>query len=177
MDAPWNIRKEAAWALANICTTGTDFQVERLVEKDDGLRALVEILSSAQSDAKVLAVVLDAISRVLEIGKAYDKAYDLKLDEYDGIDKIEGLQEHPNDDVYGKAVQIIETYFADDQGGDENLAPATTTSNTFAFGVTSKQLFPPGGSPLYNFSMTEPRSPAHPIMFDSSPGRGTFMSE
>jgi hypothetical protein len=53
---------------------------------------------------------------------------------------IETLQEHESDEVYTKAVYIIETYFGTDGGeDDENLAPATD-GNTFSFGVPQKQL-------------------------------------
>mmetsp|Transcript_45344 Transcript_45344/g.66784 ORF Transcript_45344/g.66784 Transcript_45344/m.66784 type:complete len:84 (+) Transcript_45344:2-253(+) len=65
------------------------------------------------------------------------KAYDQLVDEAEGLAKIEGLQEHENDHIYKKAVEIIERFYGDDGVENENLAPATT-GNTFSFGVTQK---------------------------------------
>jgi hypothetical protein len=64
----------------------------------------VDILSSCQSDTKVLVVVLDAIICVLDIGKEYttEGLRHPQLDKYDGIDKIRDLLEHVSNDVYGK---------------------------------------------------------------------------
>ena len=177
LDAQWCIRKEAIWTLANICTTGEESQVQKLV-RGGGMEALAVALDRGQSDAKVLVVTLEAINRVLDISKAHELGYDLLLDEYDGVEKIESLQEHPNDDVYEHAIKMIEAHFAEDEGEDENVAPETTESDTFAFGMTSKQLFPPGSSPQFNFRSNEPRSPAHPIVFDSQlTARENFMSD
>jgi hypothetical protein len=108
-------------------------------------------------DAKMLVVSLDAIERVLEVGEKFSLDYNMTLDEFNGIDLIEVLQEHPNDDVYKKAIHILENYFSsEDDGEDENLAPAMTDNGNFAFGVTSKQLFPgqdaQGQAPMFNFS-------------------------
>lgn len=127
-------------------------------------------MTSSQSDAKFLVVILEAISRVLHVGKAIGAGYEFLLDEYDGVEKIESLQEHPNDGVYHEAIAIIEKFFSDDdEAVDENVAPEMNNDGTFAFGMTSKQLFP--GSPEFNFGGPEqpnaPLSPAHPIMFGS----------
>lgn len=55
-----------------------------------------------------------------------------------GLDKIEYLQEHENEDIYKKAYDIIETYFrdADEEQEDNMIAPDSTTGN-FAFGATA----------------------------------------
>jgi importin subunit alpha-2 len=51
-----------------------------------------------------------------------------------GLDKIEFLQSHENEDIYKKTFEILENYFnADDE--DEKLAPqATTEEGQFQFG-------------------------------------------
>ena len=168
MNSAWNIKKEALWTLANICTTGSEAQVQRIVSHR-GLEALSDAVTSAQSDPKILVVVLEAIARILQVGKTIGAGYEFLLDEYEGIEKIENLQEHPNDDVYKEAVSIIEKFFSEDEAVDENIAPELNSDGTFAFGMTSKQLFP--GSPEFNFGGPEqqnaPMSPAHPIMFGS----------
>lgn len=46
------------------------------------------------------------------------------IEDAEGLDKIEALQEHQNEELYEKAVTILETYFDAEEGEDQNLAPA-----------------------------------------------------
>jgi HEAT repeat protein len=147
-NAPWETRKEALWAVSNICTTGSELQVQGLIQ-NEGLASLCSILSTG-SDAKILLVTLDAITRVLEVGEKHEKEYTVLMDEYDGISKLEQLQEHPNEEVYKKTIKLLERFFSDEDADDENLAPATTETGTFSFGV-SKQLFPSNLTPNFDF--------------------------
>lgn len=45
------------------------------------------------------------------------------MDEAEGLDKIEELQNHSHEDIYDKAVLILETFFDVEDGEAENLAP------------------------------------------------------
>ena len=146
IDSPWEVRKEAIWTIANICTTGTDLHVQGIIQKG-GMEALCSALELLQ-EAKVILVVLDAIESVLDVGHRLDRPYVHLLDEFNGIELIEQLQEHPSDAVYTTTVKILEKYFVDEECDDENLAPATTEANTFAFGV-NKQLFAGNESPQH----------------------------
>jgi importin subunit alpha-1 len=157
MNSSWEIRKEAIWALSNICTTGDDVQVMGLIQFE-GLQPLTEVLAFHNADATVLVAALDAIEQVLLVGDRHGKDYCNLLDEYNGIDNLENLQEHPSTSVYEKTVHIIETYFGAEEQEDENLAPTLTDSGTFGFGLSSpKQLFPTGGStaaPVFQFGIS-----------------------
>eukprot|EP00980_Cylindrotheca_fusiformis_P023150 scaffold10199_cov146-Cylindrotheca_fusiformis.AAC.7 len=148
MNSSWEVRKEAIWTLSNICTLGDDVQVMGLVQFQ-GLQPLTEILSFQNADAVVLVAALDAIDHVLEVGDRHGKDYCTLVHEYNGVDYIEDLQEHPSSAVYEKIVQVIETYFGTDELEDENLAPEMTDTGTFGFGLNSpKQLFPTDASSL-----------------------------
>lgn len=153
----WEVRKEAIWALANICTTGDEVQVMGLVQYE-GVRPLIDLLAFKNADAPVLVAALEAIEQVLLVGDRHGKDYCTLLDEYNGIDNLENLQEHPSDSVYKKTVHIIETYFGADEQEDENLAPTMTDNGTFAFGLSSpKQLFPSDGNtaaPVFQFGVS-----------------------
>lgn len=135
--AEWDIRKEATWVLSNIATGGSDDHVECLVEYN-AIRSLCSMLNIP--DGKMITVALDALDRILEVGEKLGKGYVTLVDEADGIDLLERLQEHDNENVYRKTVEIIEKYFnVEDE--DENLAPADD-GNAFTFGVdASKQHF------------------------------------
>mmetsp|Transcript_45341 Transcript_45341/g.66779 ORF Transcript_45341/g.66779 Transcript_45341/m.66779 type:complete len:563 (+) Transcript_45341:167-1855(+) len=132
--AEWEVRKEALWVVSNIATGGSDIQIQLIVELG-AIEALCEMLTVA--DAQIVMVSLEAIENILKLGEKLMKAYDQLVDESDGLTKIEGLQEHENDDIYKKAVEIIERFYGDDEMENENLAP-TADGNSFAFGVTQK---------------------------------------
>jgi len=132
----WEVRKEASWVLSNIATGGRDDHVQGLIELKS-IDALCSILSV--SDSKVILNVLDALQKMLEVGEKSGKDYTAMVDECDGLDKIESLQEHQNDDVYQKAVSIIERFFGVEEEGDENLMPdVDENGDTFAFGLPGK---------------------------------------
>lgn len=81
------------------------------------------------------------------------------VEDAEGLDKIESLQDHPNEDLYEKAVHILEIYFdADDGGEDQNLAPSAN-ANEYAFGAPSAvPAFAQAGAPMpaFNFGSSDP---------------------
>ena len=120
----FGVRKEACWALSNALTTGEVATVHRLVAKGS-IEPLVQALSV--DDARIVQVALEAVTAVLEAGgpPAGGTEYSILVEEAGGVDALETLQEHSNNDIYEKAVSIIETYFGVVDGDeDENVAPA-----------------------------------------------------
>lgn len=71
--------------------------------------------------------------------------YAQMIDEFEGLDKIENLQTHDNNEIYEKAVKILERYWAEEEedgqivqdGGDGN-------QHGFSFGSNQPNL-PSGG--------------------------------
>lgn len=131
----WEIRKEAMWTLSNVATGGTDANIELLVELG-GIGAVCGVLE--MSDARIVSIALEAVENILVAGDRMGRNYQCFVDEADGLDKIEGLQQHQNNDIYEKAVKIIENHFGADEVEDENLAPETNEDGTFAFGLPTK---------------------------------------
>mmetsp|Transcript_25170 Transcript_25170/g.37406 ORF Transcript_25170/g.37406 Transcript_25170/m.37406 type:complete len:554 (-) Transcript_25170:1341-3002(-) len=135
--ATWEVRKEAIWVVSNVATGGNKFHVQSVVECGaiDSLCSVMDI-----NDTKMLMVALDALESILRVGQELGKDYCSFVDECDGLEKLELLQEHQSDDVYKKAVEIIETFFGcEDEAEDENLAPALD-GDTYAFGIPQKQI-------------------------------------
>ena len=100
---------------------GTDKQIMSVIEAG-AIDAVCSILDV--NDTKMLLVALDAVECILKLGSKLNKDYISFVDECDGLAMIETLQEHESDEVYQKAISLIETYFgADDGAEDENLAP------------------------------------------------------
>ena len=103
---------------------------------------LCELLGVA--DVKIIVVALEALENILKVGEAESKAsatsHNLMathIAEAEGLKKIEDLQQHDNNDIYEKAVRILENYFGVDEE-DVNIAPEAAGQN-FAFGVQTPQ--------------------------------------
>jgi len=133
-NAEWDVKKEAAWVVSNIATGGIDDHVMGLVELN-AIDALCSVLTAG--DSKIVMIVLDAIEKILDVGQKVGKDYAHLVDECDGLDHIESLQESSNDEVYQKSISIIERFFGVEEEGDENLIPGVSNDGQFVFGVPS----------------------------------------
>jgi hypothetical protein len=92
-------------------------------------------------DARMITVALDAIENVLKVGQAAadltgsdENPYAVAVEEADGLDKLEELQSHANNDIYEKAMGILETYFGEDEEEDETLQPEAGACS-YGFGL------------------------------------------
>ncbi|CAF1450808.1 unnamed protein product, partial [Didymodactylos carnosus] len=101
---------EAAWCISNLTLSGTPPQVAYVVEQGV-IHPLCNLLQ--QHDAQVLQVCLDAIHNILK-QTAADKIDDVttEIEECGGLDKIENLQNHPSQEIYQQAFDIIEKYYS-----------------------------------------------------------------
>ena len=141
----FEVKKEAAWVVANIMhgfssepTVANAARVQQLVNLGciGGMAKMLEV-----NDAAMQKLMLEATGTLLEAGeklgtsKGSDNPFLVAFDEAEGVDKLEALQTHHNEDVYEKAVELLEKYFGEDDDDDENLLPNTAgNDNTFAFG-------------------------------------------
>jgi len=125
-NAEFDIKKEAAWGISNATSGGTPEQIRYLVNQGC-IKPLCDLL--ACSDARIITVALEGLENILKIGEKDAKAsgatnlYAQYIEEAEGLDKIEQLQNHQNNDIYEKAVKILESYFNAEES-DETLAPA-----------------------------------------------------
>ena len=131
----WNVRKEAAWAVSNAITTGGP-QVVLHVVANGVIGPLVRLLSV--DDTKILMVAMEALYVILGTdapGSAQSHA--VMVEEAGGAAALDDLQRHTSKEVYNKAIDIIDAYFAPEDEEDENDTPAATTdaSKTFTFGA------------------------------------------
>ncbi|XP_050044454.1 importin subunit alpha-4 [Dermacentor andersoni] len=113
-------QKEAAWAISNLTISGTKTQVSYLVEQ--GVVApLCNLL--VVRDPQVVQVVLDGLNNILKIAGTQFYAVASSIEECGGLDKIEALQNHENEEIYKLAYEIIDQYFSDDVDEDPTLMP------------------------------------------------------
>jgi importin subunit alpha-2 len=83
----------------------------------------------AAKDDKTVGVVLDGIANILTTAEKLNETdkVAMMVEECGGLDKIEQLQSHENEQIYHKALQIIETFFPD---GDQ-VESRTQVLDTF----------------------------------------------
>jgi HEAT repeat protein len=159
-NAEFDIKKEAAWAISNATSGGTTEQI-RFLASCKCIPPLCELLIC--SDPRIVTVAMEGLENILKVGEA-DKqlqgpnainAYAKEIDECEGVDKIENLQNHTNTEIYNKAVAIIENYFVgEDEAEDQNLAPQVDpNAQMYAFGQQQMQV-PQGG-----FNFAQPQQP------------------
>lgn len=108
----FEIRKEAAWAISNITSGGTSKQVQYLAHLGC-LSPLCDLLDGP--DARTVLVALEGIENILKAssdGSVNKTEIFLRdIEECGGLDKLEHLQDHPNDDIYFKAMSVLKTFF------------------------------------------------------------------
>ncbi|KAG9508651.1 Importin subunit alpha-4, partial [Fragariocoptes setiger] len=114
------VQREAAWTIYNMVISGKREQIDVLIQ-NNVIDPLCRLLST--DDTGILHLVLDAIMNIL---KAYETNFNPiaeKIELCGGLDRIEQLQQHVNEDIYKLAYSIIDGYFNDDIGEDKTLKP------------------------------------------------------
>jgi len=142
----YDVKKEAAWVVANILhgyasePTPANAQRAATLVQLGAIPPMVKMLDV--NDAALQKLMLEACGTLLAAGEAQSKngenPYLLPFDEAEGIDKLEALQSHHNEEVYNKAVELLEKYCGEDNDEEENLLP-NTAGNAFAFGASPLQ--------------------------------------
>ncbi|GAA0179642.1 transporter [Lithospermum erythrorhizon] len=150
-NAEFEIKKEAAWAVSNATSGGTHDQIKFFVSQGC-IQPLCDLLVCP--DPRIVTVSLEGLENILKVGEAEKNAgnsgdvnvYAQMIDDAEGLEKIETLQSHDNNEIYEKAVKILETYWQEEE--DEQLPPGEAPQSGFNFGGGE----PPVPSGGFNFS-------------------------
>uniref|UniRef100_A0AAR2IWR7 Importin subunit alpha n=1 Tax=Pygocentrus nattereri TaxID=42514 RepID=A0AAR2IWR7_PYGNA len=124
--AEFRTRKEAAWAITNATSGGTPEQMRYLVSLNC-IKPMCDLLTVM--DSKIVQVALNGLENILRLGEQESKQngtginpYCALIEEAYGLDKIEFLQSHENQEIYQKAFDLIEHYFGVEEE-DASIAP------------------------------------------------------
>ncbi|KAH6808510.1 importin alpha isoform 1 [Perilla frutescens var. frutescens] len=136
-NAEFEIKKEAAWAISNATSGGTHEQIKFLV-REGCIKPLCDLLVCP--DPRIITVCLEGLENILKVGEAEKNQgnsgdvniFAQMVDDAEGLEKIENLQSHDNNEIYEKAVKILETYWLEED--DEQLASADAPQDGFNFG-------------------------------------------
>lgn len=151
----WNVRKEAAWAVSNAVTTGGPGVVLQVVAAG-AIPPLVKLLGV--DDNKIISVALEALGTILATDTPVGGRCHMTLvEEAGGATALDELQRHASKEVYNKAIELLEEYFAAEEDMENDLPPETATSKTFTFGVPAAASPFPFGAPV--------QTPQNPFSF------------
>lgn len=101
-------------------------------------------------DPRIVTVCLEGLENILKVGEADKESgdsvvniYAHMVDECDGLDKIENLQSHDNNEIYEKAVKVLERYWVEEEEEEEEQ---DIQDGTFGLNFgTNQPNIPPGG--------------------------------
>jgi len=139
-DDQFDVQKEAAWAISNITSGGSDDQIRFLVSQA-AIPAMCGMLQCG--DTKMIMVILDALDNILKVGfhdsqgsqGPEDNKYAEIVEECGGLDTLEELQRHENEDVYEKSVKILNTHFESEEDDGMGMCPdVDQNTSQFTFG-------------------------------------------
>ncbi|XP_047321576.1 importin subunit alpha-1-like [Impatiens glandulifera] len=156
-NAEFEVKKEAAWAISNATSSGTHDQIKHLAS-EGCIKPMCDLLVCP--DPRIVTVCLEGLENILKVGEAEknlgltgdNNLYAQMIEDADGLEKIENLQSHDNNDIYEKAVKILETYWAEDDDDEEIMPPGIASQGGeggFQFGGNGQFPVPTGG---FNFN-------------------------
>lgn len=131
-------KKEAAWAICNAASGGSDEHIRVLV-RSGCIKPLCDFLQVP--DVKAVEVTLDALDKILRVGRNdnpnEENEYATYVEQAEGLEKIEYLQQHENDKIYEKAYQIIHNYFSEEDeefvANDQLMQPVVPPAAGYHF--------------------------------------------
>lgn len=133
----FDIQKEAAWAISNATSGGNPAQIRFLAETGV-IPALCGLFSC--TDPKIVMVALEGIENILRAGKRESakscsvNPYTDAIEECGGLDGLEILQRHDNEEIYDRAVRVLREHFESEEADDTSAPAIDFSKNQFVFG-------------------------------------------
>lgn len=137
----YKAQKEAVWAITNLTAGGNIEQIVYAVQAGV-VKPLCDLL--VVKDTKIVTVILDSLINMFTAASKINQLEPLCLmvEECEGLDKIEALQQHQNQQVYHLALTIIDKFFS--EGEEDHALMPDTSAGKFQF-APATQAVPSGG--------------------------------
>ncbi|GKB81826.1 importin subunit alpha-2-like protein [Tanacetum coccineum] len=134
-NSEFNIKKEAAWAISNTSSGGSNEQIKYLVSQRC-IKPLCDLMSRSKDYYCELRRAREHL-KVGEVEKNSGNSGDVNyyaqlIDDAEGPEKFENLQSHGNNEIYEKAVKILETYWLEEE--EEAVVDGSAQQEGFNFG-------------------------------------------
>ena len=107
----YKVKKECMYIIANMVTKKHHNTIDYIVSCGC-IKAICQFLTPDIS-IKMSNLILSTLTDILKSGKKHGKEnkYVVLIEDADGLDKIELLQNHNNENIYNKSYNLIEKYF------------------------------------------------------------------
>lgn len=139
----FDIKKEAHWAIANICTNGSSEHVQCLVERYEVIPPLCELLEV--DDERVIKLSIDALSAILMVD---GERYGTIVDSCGGLETLDRLQDHNSNEVFTKANELIDNFFQEEDDDDDANVDASNPGFAPVMPLAPSNLSNNFGAPL-----------------------------
>jgi len=150
----YQIKKEAAYAICNAITGGSHEFAMCLVERHNILKGLSQLLGDCK-DGNLIRELLKSLAMVLSIKT---ESYCSEFEEYNGVEHLENLLQHEDEQIQNESAAIFDMYFnVDDEDDNLNFEAPTLDKEGgfFKFGVSNEEpqmAQPEAGTGFLNFS-------------------------
>jgi len=113
-----DVAREALFAVSN-ATSGCSFEQLRAIKTYGLYEMFTEALS--RGDAKYIMVALEGLENCFTTAQSNGVAEEecAAFEAAGGLDRLEEMQQNPSEEVYSKAVSLLERFFAAEEGEDE----------------------------------------------------------
>eukprot|EP01118_Nematostelium_gracile_P016694 TRINITY_DN6975_c0_g1_i1.p1 TRINITY_DN6975_c0_g1~~TRINITY_DN6975_c0_g1_i1.p1 ORF type:complete len:512 (+),score=108.38 TRINITY_DN6975_c0_g1_i1:139-1536(+) len=131
----FEVKKEVIYAFSNAIYKRNPSQIEHLVQS--GILREFAVLLKLE-DVELIKTMLKGVLIIFQVGRMQNY-YPSIFEQYEGIDRLEELQEHKNNDIYKLSVKILEDFY--DAAEEEQIHIAQDL--TYGFGIPQSTVVPP----------------------------------
>ncbi|KAJ8491476.1 hypothetical protein OPV22_013197 [Ensete ventricosum] len=147
--AEFDIKKEAAWAISN-ATSGSSSEQIHYLASQGCIKPLCDLLVCP--DPRIVTVCLEGLENILKVGEIEKdlgkygvNPYAQLIDECEGLDKIENLQGHDNNEIYEKTIKLLERYWVEEEDEAQDALGSTEGAEHSSEVAVSQPSVPSGG--------------------------------
>ena len=112
VEGVYEVRIESAWVFKNLIIAAPAPVACQVVDELNLVPALCNFLATGAANAQLLEGIMQALERLLQVNTA---RYAVLIEESDGLEAMEKLQQHSDRAVYEAASGVLERYFDHDK--------------------------------------------------------------